>query len=772
MKAVMFPGQGSQSPGMGGELFLEFPAIVAQADEVLGYSIRELCLQDPHQQLGQTQFTQPALYVVNALMFSKRCQREAPPDFLVGHSLGEYNALLAAGVFDFETGLRLVKKRGELMSQARDGGMAAVTGLDPERAREILAREGAEAVDIANINSPSQVVIAGAKHEISRLQAAFERAGAKRYTVLRVSAAFHSRFMRPAMEEFRRFSAGHRFAPPAIPVISNLTARPYRADRVRDTLCEQIASPVRWCESIRYLMGKGVKDFAECGHGVVLTGLYAQIRRDAGPLFVEDDPPGSPPGDGPEAPRAPAAAAPYEPARPGAAAPVRRVSPGSLGSSAFREDYGLRYAYVAGSMVEGISSSELVVRMGKAGLLGYLGTKGLTLEAVDRALRSIQGELRGGGSYGVSLWCDLDAPRLEREAVDLYLKHDVQNLEAIACLQVTPDLVRFRLAGAHRDGSGRAAARRRVLARVSHPEIARALMSPAPEQILGRLVEEGRLTREEAALGRELPVSEDICVHADSGGHTELGSGAALMPVMLRLREEMTARHRYSKPIRVGLSGGIGAPEAAASAFVLGADFIVTNSINQCSPEAGTSDRVKDMLQAANVQDTTHAPAGDMLDRGTKVQVLKRGVLFPARASRLHELYRQHASLDVLDKKTTDQLEKSYFKRDLGEVWQDTQSYWQRMHPEELARAERDPRRKMSLVFGWYFRRASELARRGEAGQVDYQVQCGPAMGAFNQWVRDTDLESWRSRHVDVIAERLMQASADLLDHRLRALSR
>ncbi|WP_437643509.1 ACP S-malonyltransferase [Sorangium sp. So ce362] len=772
MKTYMFPGQGSQSQGMGGELFAEFPAITAKADEVLGYSIRELCSEDPRQQLGQTQFTQPALYVVNALMFLKRRQKEALPDFLVGHSLGEYNALFAAGVFDFETGLELVKKRGELMSQARDGGMAAVAGLAPEQVRKVLAQNGAEAVDVANINSPSQVVIAGGKHEISRLQAPFERAGAKRYTVLRVSAAFHSRFMRPAMEEFGRFLTSHRFAPPAIPVISNLTARPYRADRIRDTLCEQIASPVRWCESIRYLMGKGVKEFVECGHGIVLTGLYSQIRRDAQPLIVDDDQPGSPPADGAEAGRSPADTTSREPARPAAAASSRRVSPESLGSSAFREDYRLRYAYVAGSLVEGISSREMVVRMGKAGLIGYLGTKGLTLDEIDRAIRGIQAELRGEGSYGVSLWCDLDAPRLEREAVDLYLKHDVRNIEALACLQVTPDLVRFRLTGAHRDASGRAAARRRVLARVSHPEIARALMSPAPEQILDRLLEEGVLTREEAALGRELPVSEDICVHADSGGHTELGSGAALMPFMVRLRDEMMTRHRYGKPIRVGLSGGIGAPEAAASAFVLGADFIVTNSINQCSPEAGTSDRVKDMLQAVNVQDTTYAPAGDMLERGTKVQVLKRGVLFPARANRLHELYRQHASLNDLDKKTTDQLQKSYFKRDLGEVWEDTQSYWLRTHPEELDRAERDPRRKMSLVFGWYFRRSSELARRGEANQVDYQVQCGPAMGAFNQWVRDTVLESWRGRHVDVIAERLMQASADLLDRRLRALSR
>nr|5ZK4_A Chain A, DisD protein [Sorangium cellulosum]5ZK4_B Chain B, DisD protein [Sorangium cellulosum] len=286
MKAYMFPGQGSQAKGMGRALFDAFPALTARADGVLGYSIRALCQDDPDQRLSQTQFTQPALYVVNALSYLKRREEEAPPDFLAGHCLGEFSALFAAGVFDFETGLALVKKRGELMGDARGGGMAAVIGLDEERVRELLDQNGATAVDIANLNSPSQVVISGAKDEIARLQVPFEAAGAKKYTVLRVSAAFHSRFMRPAMVEFGRFLEGYDFAPPKIPVISNVTARPCKADGIRAALSEQIASPVRWCESIRYLMGRGVEEFVECGHGIVLTGLYAQIRRDAQPLVV------------------------------------------------------------------------------------------------------------------------------------------------------------------------------------------------------------------------------------------------------------------------------------------------------------------------------------------------------------------------------------------------------------------------------------------------------------------------------------------------------
>ncbi|HTN86198.1 MAG TPA: PfaD family polyunsaturated fatty acid/polyketide biosynthesis protein [Sorangium sp.] len=443
-----------------------------------------------------------------------------------------------------------------------------------------------------------------------------------------------------------------------------------------------------------------------------------------------------------------------------------------LGSASFREDYRLRYAYVAGSLIDGISSKEVVVRMGKAGLIGYLGTKGVALDAVEASILHIQRELRDGESYGVSLWCDLDDPHLEWQSVALYLKHDIRYIEAVAYLQITPALVYYRLKGAYRDHRGRAVTPRRVLARVSNLDVARAFMSPAEDHVLDQLVKEGRLTREEGALGRELPVSDDLCAHADSGGPTDMGITAVLMPAMARLRDDMMARSGYARRIRVGAAGGLGAPEAIASAFMLGADFIVTNSVNQCSPEASTSDRVKDMLQTASVHDTAYAPAGDLFELGGRVQVLKRGVLFPARANRLYELYRHHPSLDALDGRTRDQLEKHYFRRDLDEVWRDALSLRLRTRPAEAARAERDPKHRMALVFRRYFTHSSELARRGdEEHRVNYQVHCGPAMGAFNQWAKGTDLEDWRNRHVDVIAERLMRASADLLEHRMRALS-
>jgi trans-AT polyketide synthase/acyltransferase/oxidoreductase domain-containing protein len=276
--AAMFPGQGSQKAGMGAGLFEAFPDLIRAADEVLGYSIRELCLVDPEGALDQTKFTQPALYTVNALAYLRAtAESGSKPGCVLGHSLGEYNALFAAGVFDFITGLRLVQKRGALMAEAQGGGMAAVIGLSAERVREILAEGGEEGIDLANLNSPTQVVISGRQEEILRVQERFEKAGARLYLPLKVSGAFHSRYMKEAQGEFRLFLDTFAFNSPAIAVISNVSGKPYEPGRIVASLAEQLTSPVRWTDSIRYLRAQGVEIFRELGPGTVLAGLLKKI---------------------------------------------------------------------------------------------------------------------------------------------------------------------------------------------------------------------------------------------------------------------------------------------------------------------------------------------------------------------------------------------------------------------------------------------------------------------------------------------------------------
>jgi malonyl CoA-acyl carrier protein transacylase len=279
--ACLFPGQGSQAKGMGAPLFDRFSDWTAAADRVLGYSIRELCIEDPRGELGLTQFTQPALFVVNALTYRARLEDGgAPPAFVAGHSLGEYNALLAAGAFDFETGLELVKRRGGLMGQVSGGGMAAVIGLEPGRIVEVLsASEAGRRLDVANFNSFEQTVIAGPTADIAAVKPEFEAAGVRAFIPLRVSAPFHSRYMREAQEEFAGFLSGFSFAAPTIPVVANATAAPYEAGRVRETLASQIGSAVRWLDAMLFLLDRGVTTFDEVGPGSVLAKLMVQIRK-------------------------------------------------------------------------------------------------------------------------------------------------------------------------------------------------------------------------------------------------------------------------------------------------------------------------------------------------------------------------------------------------------------------------------------------------------------------------------------------------------------
>ena len=275
----MFPGQGSQEVGMGADLFDRFPEETAAADEILGYSIATLCTEDPDGNLNNTAYTQPALYVVNALSYLARVADGESPDVCIGHSLGEYNALHAAGVYSFADGLRLVQRRGAIMSKATGGGMAAVLMLDPEKIREVIADPQWSGIDVANYNSPRQTVISGPKDLIVEAQEAFEAAGCRRYVVLAVSGAFHSRYMSDAEAEFREFLAEFTFNKPQVPVIANVTAEAY-GDEVADTLARQITGSVCWTDTLSGLLKEHPEgNYVEVGPKVVLTGLLRDAKR-------------------------------------------------------------------------------------------------------------------------------------------------------------------------------------------------------------------------------------------------------------------------------------------------------------------------------------------------------------------------------------------------------------------------------------------------------------------------------------------------------------
>ena len=277
LKVIMFPGQGSQFKGMGENLFKEFPDAVAAANKALGYDIAELCLYDADNKLNQTNYTQPALFFVNYLTYQKYLQTNKAPDYFIGHSLGEFNALNAAGVYDFETGLKIVQKRGELMFSISGTSMAAVIGGDYKEIKEILKNNFPD-IDIANINTTSQIVISGKKDALEKAADFFEEEGMV-YIPLKVSGAFHSRYMTPVKQEFQSFIETMTLNSSTIPVISNYSAAVYPAEResIIKNMINQIDSPIKWLQSIEFLMYQGECNFIEIGAGEVLTNIVKKI---------------------------------------------------------------------------------------------------------------------------------------------------------------------------------------------------------------------------------------------------------------------------------------------------------------------------------------------------------------------------------------------------------------------------------------------------------------------------------------------------------------
>jgi PfaD family protein len=433
-----------------------------------------------------------------------------------------------------------------------------------------------------------------------------------------------------------------------------------------------------------------------------------------------------------------------------------------LGDAAFCRDHGLRYAYLAGAMANGIGSADIVEAMGRAGMIAFFGAAGLAPAVIEAAIDRVSLSL-GELPWGFNLIHSPTEPRAEEAVVDLYLRRGVRLVEASAYLDLTLPVVRYRLRGIHADAAGRVITPNRVIAKVSRVEVATKFFSPAPERVVGELVRRGELTAEQARLAARVPVAQDVTAEADSGGHTDNRPAIALVPTLLALRDRLQERFGYDAPLRVGAAGGIGTPASALAAFAMGAAYVLTGSVNQACVESGSSDAVREMLAAAEQADVAMAPAADMFEMGVKVQVLKRGTMFPMRAAKLYELFRAYPSLEALPAAERAALEKNWFRAPVEEVWEQTRQYFLRRDPAQADRADRDPRHKMALVFRWYLGQSSRWANSGEpTRRLDYQVWCGPAMGAFNEWARGSFLERPAERRVLTVGLNILCGAAVL----------
>ncbi len=441
-------------------------------------------------------------------------------------------------------------------------------------------------------------------------------------------------------------------------------------------------------------------------------------------------------------------------------APV--AGPADLGDPTFRKDYNIKYCYKTGAMANGIASADLVINLGKAGLLGSFGAAGLVPARVKEAIDRIQSELQGQ-SYAFNLIHSPNEKALEAGAVKLFLENNVHVVEASAYLDLTEHIVHYRVAGLELDADQNIVIKNKVIAKLSRKEVAERFMSPAPEKYLKPLLQAGKITPLQYELAQKVPVADDITVEADSGGHTDNRPLVALFPTIISLRDHIQEKYNYAKKIRVGAAGGISTPASALAAFMMGAAYVVTGSVNQSCVEAGTSEYVRKLLATVSTTDVIMAPASDMFEMGVNLQVLKRGTLFGPRAKKLYEYYMRYKNIDDIPADERAKLEQTIFKLPLETVWQHCITFFEERDPEQIERALDNPHRKMALIFRWYLGLSSNWANSGTPDRTsDYQVWCGPAMGAFNDWVKGSHLENYENRNVAEVAENIMQGAAYL----------
>ena len=447
------------------------------------------------------------------------------------------------------------------------------------------------------------------------------------------------------------------------------------------------------------------------------------------------------------------------------------VYPEWLGDREFNRAHGCRFPYVVGEMARGIASADMVIAGARAGLMAFFGSAGLSIPDIDEAIQTIQAELGTGiRNWGANLIHSPQEPHMEMDFAELMLARGVSNISASAFMRLQPAIVYLSAKGLQRSSDGSIQRRTHIFAKISRVEVARPFLSPAPESMLAPLVEAGKLTVEEAALARLVPVAEDITVEADSGGHTDNRPLPVLLPMILDLAQAMCAEFGYARPARVGVGGGLGTPAAVASAFATGAAYVVTGSVNQAAVESGLSDDGRRMLATASMTDVAMAPAADMFEMGVEVQVLKRGTMFAQRGKELYRIFRTYASIEAIPDEERVSMEQKILGRSVDDIWADTVAFFERRDPREIERAQQDPKHRMALIFRWYLFMGAQWARSGEeARRGDYQIWCGPAMGAFNDWAKGSFLEPVDQRTTVQIGLNLMEGAAWLARaHQLR----
>ena len=743
--AYIFPGQGSQFVGMGKDLFQRYPDFVSKADKVLGYSIEELCTLDPDNKLNNTQYTQPAMYTVNALMYLDKMEKQQniKPNYLAGHSLGEYNALHVAGAFDFEVGLELVKYRAELMAKADNGVMTAVMGLESEEIEKILQENGITEVDLANLNTKYQTIISGKEIDIDKATILFEQIENVRCVRLNTSGAFHSRQMKAAKEVFEQIIERYEFGNLKIPVISNCTSKPYVHEKISELLVQQICSPVLWFDSMKYIMGHCInaKNIIQVGPGTVLSDMIVKIGYESPDILTNAE----------NKNNLANTTKAYK--------DIEVNKKISLGNQDFERTLNLKFPYVCGSMYYGIASPEMIIRLAKAGMLGFIGTSICNIESIKRDINIIKNKL-DGEVFGLGVTYNQNVNE-ENSIYNLILSEDIKIIEISDYMSITKNLIKYRVKGMQKSNYSNVMQPHHVMAKVSRIEMAELFLKPAPSDIIEALLEAGEITQNEAECAACVPVADFVSITSENDIHISSVPNFMLLSEIKKLSREIQKEYLFSKCSYIGIAGGIGNPDVIALSFLLGADYVVSGSINQCCKQANISDITKNILATVDIHDCEYVPDLKNMELGIKMNVVRKGLLFPARANKLFDLYKRYNAIDEIEADVIHSIETRIFKKNINTFSKESEKFFSES---ELKTFNTNPKSKLLHIIKCYYQVALHDAIEGnENNKINFLIKCNPTMGFFNRWAKGKSIENWIDRDVDKIGIMMLEEASTII---------
>ncbi|MEN8907794.1 MAG: hypothetical protein ABF289_17730 [Clostridiales bacterium] len=429
---------------------------------------------------------------------------------------------------------------------------------------------------------------------------------------------------------------------------------------------------------------------------------------------------------------------------------IPKLLPEDLGSSRFLHRFGLKYAYVAGAMYNAISSKEMIIELAKNGYLGIYGTKDVEFDQIENDIVKIK-SIIPERIFGCNIVHNVIEEQFEMKLIKMLLKYKINILEVSSFVNITLPLAYYRIVGIKERIEGGFVIGNKIMVKVSRVEIAKNFLKPAPEKIIRELINMSLINERQAKIAKEIPMADAITLEDNENNITQSFS------YLVDQRDELYKNSNTKYDVFLGLTGGIGSPVIALNMFNNGADYIVTGTINQCTVESGISDKAKNSLSSCDISDVISLHFNGDFNINKKINVLKKGTLFPMRVNKLYNIYNKYKNLKNVDSSDIDKIESQIFKKSIREILNEVEIYFKKNDPNQLNND------RLYLLIKWYLIISAKLSLEGTSNrELDYQILCSNAMGIFNYWVKGSYLENHQNRYVADIAEHMLKGTAYL----------